>query len=208
MIDANETLGDNTRGITEIMLNNNMADLVATHHVTNKEPNTYLRGSKRIDYILGTKRVQEFCTSSGMLPFYNGYSSDHRPIYAVVDLDKLLSDQLTNLESQAMRFISKSTPRERLKLLQLVDDHYRAHNIYERLNRLMQIPEDEWTEEHINEFEDCNKQHIIGLTAAERKICRPKPFPWSPAFRDAANVKSVWKILLSRHAQKPHYLKR
>jgi hypothetical protein len=198
MIDANKTLGDNTRGITEIMVNNNMADLVALHHGTSNEPNTYLRGSKRIDYILGTKRVQEFCTSSGILPFYNGYSSDHRPIYAAVDLDKLLSDQMTSLESQAMRFISKATPTERLKLLQLVDDHYRAHNIYERLQRLMQIPEDEWTAEHINEYEDCDKQHIIGMTAAERKICRPKPFPWSPTYRETANVKSVWKVLLSR----------
>jgi hypothetical protein len=91
------------------------------------------------------------------------------PENLVIDLDRLLSDQLTSFESQAMRFISKATPTERLKFLQLVDDHYRAHNIYERLQRLMQLPEDEWTAEHINEYEDCDKQHIIGMTAAERK---------------------------------------
>jgi ribonuclease HI len=198
MIDANETLGEKNKGITEIMLNHNMADLVALHHGIGNEPNTYLRGSKRIDYILGTKRVQEFCISSGILPFYNGYSSDHRPIYAVVNMDKILSDKILSLDSQATRFISKATPNERMKLLSIVDEHYMAHSIYERLNKLMQTPEDEWTPEHRNEFEKCDRQHIIGLIAAERKVCKPKLFPWSPAFKEAANLKAIWKILLSK----------
>jgi exonuclease III len=82
MIDANETIGSNTGGLTDIMVQLNMADMITLHHGTDNEPNTHLRGSKRIDYILGTHRVQECCSFSGILSFYNGYASDHRPIYA------------------------------------------------------------------------------------------------------------------------------
>jgi ribonuclease HI len=198
MIDANESIGTRTKGLTEIMVQYNLSDLISIHHGTTGEPNTHLRGSKRIDYILGTRKVREHCTASGILPFHNGYSSDHRPIYAAINLEKVLSDQITNLESQATRLISKSTPRERIKLLDLVDEHYNAHNIYERLHRLASIPIESWQQEHNDEYEACDEQHIIGLVAAEKKACRPKPFPWSPLYREAANLKSVWKVLLSR----------
>jgi hypothetical protein len=49
-----------------------------------------------------------------------------------------------------------------------------------------------------DKFNACDLQHIIGLVAAEKKVCRPKKFPWSPSFRDAANLKTIWSILLSR----------
>jgi hypothetical protein len=109
-----------------------------------------------------------------------------------------MSDQITNLDSHATRLISKSTPCERSKLLDLVDEHYNAHNIYDRLNRLTSVPLESWQQEHYNKYEACDKQHIIGLVAAEKKACRPKPFPWSPSYREAANLKSAWKVLLSR----------
>jgi exonuclease III len=188
MIDANETIGTKSRGITEIMVQLNMADLITLHHGIANEPNTHLRGSKRIDYILGTQRVQECCTYSGILPFHNGYASDHRPLFASINLSKLLSDNVTSLDTQATRMISKSTPRERLQLIHIVDEHYQAQNIYARLNTLDQLTEDKWHSALQEEYNACDKQYIIGLLAAERKACRPKNFPWSPAFRDTANL--------------------
>jgi hypothetical protein len=198
MIDANENIGSKTSGLTEIVVQLNMADMITLHHGTDNEPNTHLRGSKRIDYILGTQRVQECCSFSGILPFHNGYASDHRPIYASINMDKLMSDSITTLDSQAIRLISKATPRERLQLIHLVDEHYQAHNIYQRLNDLDQISEESWQPENQEEYEACDTQHITGLVAAEKKVCRPKLYPWSPSFRDAANLKAIWSIMLSR----------
>jgi hypothetical protein len=130
MIDANEMIGSKKGGLTDIMIQLNMTDLITLHHGVENEPNTHLRGSQRIDYILGTKWVQECCTHSGILPFYNGYASDHRPIYASINISKLLSDTITTLDSHATRLISKSTPRERLQVIHLVDEHYQAQNLY------------------------------------------------------------------------------
>jgi hypothetical protein len=131
MIDANEVIGSKPGGLTDIAIQFNMADLIALHHGTENEPNTHIRGSKRIDYILGTQRVQDCCTHSGILPFYNGYASDHQPIYASINLSQLMSDRnITSLDSQAVRLISKSTPREQLQAIHFVDDHYQAQNLY------------------------------------------------------------------------------
>lgn len=198
MIDANEVIGAKTGGLTEIATQINMADLVALHHGSKNEPNTHVRGSKRIDYILGTQRVQDCCTQSGILPFYNGYASDHRPIFARVDLSKLLSDTVTNLESQAARLLSKATPRERQSVIHLVNEHYESQNLYSRLAHLQEVPDNVWSDEHQAQYNECDRQHIIGLLSAEQKACRQKQFPWSPTYREAANRKTIWKILLSR----------
>jgi hypothetical protein len=157
MIDANETISIKSGGMTEIMLKINMVDLIALHHGTHNEPNTHLRGSKRIDNILGTKRVQECCTYSGILPFHNGYASNHRPIYASINLSLLMSDELTALDSQATRMISKSTPRERLQAIHMIDEHYLAQNLYKRMNELDQISNDDWNADHEKEYNACDK---------------------------------------------------
>jgi hypothetical protein len=199
MIDANESIGSRSGGLTDIMTQLNMADLITLHHGIGNEPNTHIRGSKRIDYILGTQRVQDCCTSSGILPFYNGYVSDHRPIFASINLSQLMSDKnITNLDSPAIRLISKSTPREHLQLMHIVDDHYQAQNLYKRMESLDQVTTDSWNNEHQKEYNACDAQHIIGLLAAEKTACKPKPYPWSPTFRDATNTKAIWSILLSR----------
>jgi hypothetical protein len=109
-----------------------------------------------------------------------------------------MSDELTALDSQAMRMISKSTPREQLQAIHMIDEHYQAQNLYKRMNELDQISNDDWNADHEKDYNACDKQHIIGFLSAEKKACRPKPFPWSPSFRDAANRKAIWNILLSR----------
>jgi chemotaxis protein CheY-P-specific phosphatase CheC len=57
-------------------------------------------------------------------------------------MNKLMSDSITNLDSQATRLISKSTPRERLQLIHTVDEHYQAQNMYKRLTDLDKIPDE------------------------------------------------------------------
>jgi hypothetical protein len=97
-------------------------------------------------------------------------------------MEKLMSDIITTIDSQAARLISKSTPRKCHKLISMVDEHYMAHNLYNHLSKLTQISIEQWSNDHQAEYEECDKQHIIGLTAAEKKACKTKPFPWSPAF--------------------------
>jgi hypothetical protein len=89
MMDANETIGDKPGGWAPIM--GRIIGLINLIHYQlqiDDSANTYIWGTKCIDYIFGTSKVQKYCLKSGMLPFSIGYPSDHRALFIKVDLGK------------------------------------------------------------------------------------------------------------------------
>jgi hypothetical protein len=64
------------------------------------------------------------------------------------------------MESKASQLIHTATPKERIKFLHELDNHYVAQNLYNRLATLWNKPTDEWTQEDEIEFNKCNRQHI------------------------------------------------
>jgi hypothetical protein len=81
LINANKEIGTKPGGISSAIARNGLYNLLANQHNTDSCPNTYIRGTKRIDYIFGTEKVLKHCKSSGILPFCHGYPSDHRAIF-------------------------------------------------------------------------------------------------------------------------------
>jgi hypothetical protein len=197
MLDANEEIGGKPGGLGQVVANNGLYDVMANQHNAEQYPPTYARGTKRIDYIFGTEKIQQHCKSSGILPFNIGYPSDHAPIYIRVDLQKILSTEIHPIESTATRLIVSATPKERENFLSELDAHYQAQNLYSRLNELWEVPTDKWDEKCQREYNACDEQHITGMLAAERKTCKEKRFAWSPTFSKAVETKAFWKIILS-----------
>jgi hypothetical protein len=77
MIDTNEEIGYKPGGINLVISKSGLYDIIATQHNADKYPNTYARGTRRIDCIFGTEGILQHCKSSGILPFGFGYPSDH-----------------------------------------------------------------------------------------------------------------------------------
>jgi hypothetical protein len=206
MINANEEISSKPGGIGQILAQNGLFDILANQHITEKYPPTYARGSKRIDYIFATESVQTHCKSSGILPMHHGYPSDHRAVFIRIDLQKILSTEIHPLESISMRLINAATPKEQVKFLQELHEHYESQNLYSRLEKLWSIPAQEWTDADETEYNKCDRQHIDGMLAPERKTCKIKQFTWSPKYSKAVEEKSFWKIALSirKNHQKPN----
>jgi hypothetical protein len=101
LIDANEEIGSKPGGISSAIARNGLYDIIANQHNTKDCPNTYIRGTKRIDYIFGTEKVMKHCQNSGVLPFCYGYPSDHRAIYIRVDMNSILKTEVHAIESLA-----------------------------------------------------------------------------------------------------------
>jgi hypothetical protein len=196
MINANEEVGLLPGGISNVISTAGLYDLIDTRHNATKYPNTYARGSKRIDYIFGTERIQQYCVSSGILPFGYGYPSDHRAIFIRCDLARILSMEIHPLESSATRLLTSATPKEREKFIIELDVHYESQNLYERLQRLWNVNPPEWDETNTSEFNKCDEQHIIGMIS-EKKTCKIKTTSWSPTYCKAVEDKAFWKIALS-----------
>jgi hypothetical protein len=113
MIDANEHIGDKAGGIGSLVSKFKLMDLLALRHPHQRIPNTYARGSRRIDYIFGTTKVQQHCSAAGMLPFGTGYVSDHRAVFIQVNIGKILQSNVTAAESTYARKLRNATPKER-----------------------------------------------------------------------------------------------
>jgi hypothetical protein len=69
-----------------------------------------------------------------------------------------------------------ATPKERIKFLNKLQDHYKSQNLYDRLVQLWDTPQHEWTSEHETEFNKCDEQHILGMLAAEKNTCKVKQY--------------------------------
>jgi hypothetical protein len=197
LIDANEEIGQKPGGLGEVMASNGLYDIMANQHYSETYPPTYARGTRRIDYIFGSDRIQTYCKSSGILPLHIGYPSNHRAIFIRIDLQAILSTEIHPIESSATRLIHSATPKEREKFLSEVHRHYESQNLYERLSKLWEVPTQEWNEKYEDEYNACDEQHITGMLASERKTCREKFFAWSPTFSKAIENIAFWKIILS-----------
>jgi exonuclease III len=91
MIDANETMGEDTNGLTKLAKECNLIDAYEYIHGADTKFPTYERGSKRIDYFLCTPNVLQFITKIGYAKFNEALEGDHRAIFC--DLNKKIFDK-------------------------------------------------------------------------------------------------------------------
>lgn len=197
MIDANEHIGEKPSTLTQLLKDTGLSDIITHRHQDNNPPSTYSRGSKRIDYALGTRRVCQHVSSCGILPLGWGYQSDHRSTFFKMNLAKFFGSSVQALEHPSSRLIRNATPKERNEFLMHLHEHYNAHNLYQCFEKLSQIEAGQWTPEDQHEYEKCDDQHIKGMLSAEKKTAKLKHFDWSPKFQQATSHRAFWHIFMS-----------
>jgi exonuclease III len=111
MMDANKMIGDKPGGLATILGKIGLINIIHNQHQIDNCINTYARGSKCIDYIFGTSKVQKHCEKSGMLPFGVGYQSDHRALFIKVDLSAILQTSVKQIDTITARKLNQATPR-------------------------------------------------------------------------------------------------
>jgi hypothetical protein len=52
---------------------------------------------KQIDYIYGTEEIGNYFQAAGALPFGTGYSSNHRALFVMLNLEKKFQQKLHQL---------------------------------------------------------------------------------------------------------------
>ena len=75
MVDANSPLSD--VHFSKFMTDTGLFDVLGALHGMDS-PRTYNRGSKTIDFILGTENIIRAVRRGGMLKFKDGIDRDHR----------------------------------------------------------------------------------------------------------------------------------
>jgi hypothetical protein len=80
MGDFNEHIQDNNSFLQQVGLQCNLIDIWKQKFPTMPEPSTYLRGKRRIDYILISQDVSHAVAAIGYEPFHHTVATDHRGI--------------------------------------------------------------------------------------------------------------------------------
>jgi hypothetical protein len=197
MIDANEHIGEKPGGLTTLFGKMEMTDLIRHRYPKADEPNTHVRGSKRIDYIFGTNKIRDNCVTAGILPFGTGYQSDHRAIFASINIGKILSASVQAIDSITTRKLQQATPKERVVFIQETHSYLNNNNIYQRLKALQTKDKSSWEPTDKNEYEQCDKTLMEGMLLAEKRTRKLNVTSWSPIFGKAISIISFWKIALS-----------
>ena len=90
-------------GISNLISFTQLCDPIFIIHGEHKEPNTYIRGSDRIDYILCTPKLLKYILRCGILPFEMATTADHRGEYLDIRLCKFLQDHSQEHQERIQR---------------------------------------------------------------------------------------------------------
>jgi hypothetical protein len=137
--DFNEALGDETDGISKLCSSFNLVDLMFSLHKSRQIP-TYARGKKRLDYALATPFAASTIVAGGYEPFNHHLASDHRAFFLDFDEAALFGSQSPRLTYIQRRDLHAKNPKEVTKYLEAKHNMMEAHNIFERIQRLIDEP--------------------------------------------------------------------
>ena len=110
--DFNEVLGNERDGMSQIVSETGLIDLMAAHHPADPPPATYARGQKRLDYALASPNVQAAVKAAGYEAFDNRIASDHRGYFLDFDTAILFGSETQELATRHRRPLSARNAKQ------------------------------------------------------------------------------------------------
>lgn len=189
--DFNEVLGDDENGMCKICSEIGLTDLMAQVH-DSTDVATYSRGTKRIDYALGSERVALAICFCGYEPFQHRLFSDHRAFFLDVDTEMLFGNETQKLPPMAFRDIQSKCPKQVTTYLETLHSQLESRNWFNRMDAL----ESKTIKDHdlAERLDEDFRQFCI---SSGGKCIRFREPQWSRALDKARAKVTVLKIALS-----------
>jgi hypothetical protein len=211
-LDANANLGHDREGLDKLVSECNLVDIYTTINQDYSEFPTQQRGSKKIDFMLGTRNLIPYISKCGYVKFNEGFDSDHRAIFCDISHTILHNDHIPN--SQRRRIIgSNSTNREGERYIKHLYRNLQRHNIFEEVQRIENSIKTQNTEEDkeaIQYLSNLLDEHITKLMiSAEDNTVSVKDLAlWSPILAQSNLVIQYWNIVIKGARQHTNVTKR
>ncbi|KAI2511569.1 hypothetical protein MHU86_2823 [Fragilaria crotonensis] len=133
--DFNEPFGSDHDGLSFIAAELQLVNLGNYRH-SSKVPATYARGSRCLDYALGSARVRDALISMGYESFNARLSSDHRGYFLDFDTQKLFGSLTPDLATSARRMLKANNPHQVTAYINKMYELLQEHNAFARGKRL------------------------------------------------------------------------
>ena len=197
MIDANEKWTGRSKW-RQFTRDTNLYDVHTIFHNDKDVPNTYNRGTHRIDYIVCTPDIVNSIQRCGYLRFDEGPapSSDHRAIYVDLNSDTLFDDITTEKRQDITKRNLHSNDRDcAMKYLHQLGKIVHDNNLVEKCNDLYER-RSEVDETITDELEQIDELLTESMIKTEKACGRP-PIPWSPKLKLHQQIVQAWALRLS-----------
>jgi hypothetical protein len=202
MINANDSLSDPRSKFTGWTNENKLVDILVQQHGMVDEPATHAGGSKRIDYILTTPKIAEFVEATGILELKAYSDSDHRALYADLDMAAFLGGKPSPLENSTLRGISSGDPRAVKQYTAALEKELLERKIEEQMTEVLTNIENNGgvaSAAHRAMMEELEESFSEARINSEKKCKHIRRHPWSPALRSARGEVRYWKLWLSQY---------
>jgi hypothetical protein len=196
MIDANESLNDSWSEFSKFVRRTKLIDIVGQRHGTIDEPATHTKGTERIDHVLMSEGISEFVIATGILEFEEFCNSDHRAIYADVDMDAFMGGQPSPMESQTNRGVSSHDPRAVAVYRKCLESRLNEEKLEAELEKLLaDIRERGMLDKKPAREADRLQEKFAEIKLESEAACKGiKSAPWSPRLRRARQYLRYWKL--------------
>ena len=133
-MDANSDYKDEE--FTTFMESTQLLDLHEDLHPIQTPP-TYNRGTRKIDYILGTMKISSSVTKGGLTTYNDGLKfSDHRALFIDIKETDVFVDKGSDPTARENRGLRTKSKEQTKAYLEIVHSHFAEHNIYEKCMKL------------------------------------------------------------------------
>jgi hypothetical protein len=191
--DLNETLGEDTAGMTRLCSQCRLRDPIwERHSVTDFA--TYKRGQRVLDYILVDPDLLPSVQQCGYEPFEAHIPSDHRGIFIDLITTSTFGKPVPLAPMKAREIIS-TKPHQIKPYFDHKDKHLKDHKWYERIAELR-----DKFDKGLHDDSLAEQLYTRLITASNYAASRLKTFPpapYSPEIVRLRNIKHLLRLLLS-----------
>ena len=129
---TNEANNQLKNGVDKILHLTKLIDVISQQHEIRKEPNTYITGRKRIEFLLCSEHIYTFIDKSGINPFNELTSSDHRGLFSNLRLEAFLKNSYIALSDHSSRPLQSSNTKNVISYKRHLKDYVVTHQIIEK----------------------------------------------------------------------------
>ena len=177
--DLNEVLGEDTNFMSSLCIEYKLHDAFNQMHPNIPEFTTYIRGTKRLDYMLISNSLRP--AEVGYNHFYEIYNSDHRAMY--LDLPKI-NDYIMNrpiVTGTSREIGSKS--KDIVKFVEIIYEHLHQNKIFHKFELLqLEVLEAEKPWRIANVIDN---QLRLAINKAKKECFKYQRPPWSEILHHA-----------------------
>jgi hypothetical protein len=164
-------------------------------------PNTHLRGSKQIDFVLTTAGIAPFIQALGLIDFDVIFQTDHRTFFIDIDMAGFFGSATETLPAQRLRQLQLEDPGVATEYRKVLHQQFIHHSVFRRIMEQSEsIKSGEWNIAQEFKYEALDRDITRAIPHAE-SVCLLKHkhnTPWSPAIGRPTSSIRYWDLHIKR----------